>query len=149
MHYDIPIMHICRKVEHLSGGEVGRGLINSQLSEDPSQRLKFVGGREGRGGRGRPPVPLENQKNPQYQQSPPSPPANVYEDFCCFMHVGSKTCLEYFFLPKMCSLTSCLLFNVHICLKFHSSLLMDPPPRINIVRGNPSTVFADPSQVDC
>ena len=31
----------------------------------------------------------------------------------------------------------------------HSKLIVNWPPRINIVRGNPSKVFADPSQVDC
>ena len=29
----------------------------------------------------------------------------VYKDFSCFMHVGSKTCLEYLFLTIMCTLT--------------------------------------------
>ena len=36
-----------------------------------------------------------------------------------------------------------------MCLRILSKLSVDCPPRINIVRGNPCNVFADPFQVEC
>ena len=49
MHYDIPIMHICRKVEFCWWGGRGRGVDRQSTQRGSAERLKFVGGEGGRG----------------------------------------------------------------------------------------------------
>ena len=50
MHYDIPIMHICRKVEICRWGGSGGGVNQQSTSEGSAEMLKFVGGEGGEGG---------------------------------------------------------------------------------------------------